>query len=104
MLQHLSAPGTVHYSVETICVLKWWPWTAVYTLNIFCFIYLLHFCLLYGLIACTVVIALLLVLLQGVNVDFPPNKLKQGFGEHAVFVLDHLADAALKSTNFTWKK
>jgi Intra-flagellar transport protein 57. len=43
-------------------------------------------------------------LLQGVNVDFPPNKLKQGFGEHAVFVLDHLADAALKSTNFTWKK
>jgi len=43
-------------------------------------------------------------LLQGINVDFPPNKLKQGFGEHAVFVLDHLADAALKSTNFTWKK
>jgi estrogen-related receptor beta like 1 len=37
-------------------------------------------------------------------VDFPPNKLKQGFGEHAVFVLDHLADAALKSTNFAWKK
>jgi hypothetical protein len=42
--------------------------------------------------------------LQGVNVDFPPNKLKQGFGEHAVFVLDHLADAALKSNSFTWKK
>jgi len=43
-------------------------------------------------------------LLQGISVDFPPNKLKQGFGEHAVFVLDQLADAALKSTNFTWKK
>lgn len=43
-------------------------------------------------------------LLQGVSVDFPPNKLKQGFGEHALFVLDHLADAALKSTNFMWKK
>jgi hypothetical protein len=43
-------------------------------------------------------------LFQGINVDFPPNKLKQGFGEHAVFVLDHLADTALKSTNFTWKK
>lgn len=41
---------------------------------------------------------------MGISVDFPPNKLKQGFGEHAVFVLDHLADAALKSTNFTWKK
>ncbi|PNF24819.1 Intraflagellar transport protein 57-like protein [Cryptotermes secundus] len=40
----------------------------------------------------------------GVSVDFPPNKLKQGFGEHALFVLDHLADAALKSTNFMWKK
>jgi estrogen-related receptor beta like 1 len=41
---------------------------------------------------------------MGINVNFPPNKLKQGFGEHAVFVLDHLVDAALKSTNFAWKK
>jgi estrogen-related receptor beta like 1 len=43
-------------------------------------------------------------LFQGVSVDFPPNKLKQGFGEYALFVLDNLADAALKSTNFVWKK
>jgi estrogen-related receptor beta like 1 len=43
-------------------------------------------------------------LFQGVNVDFPPSKLKQGFGGHAIFVLDHLADAALKSTNFAWRK
>jgi estrogen-related receptor beta like 1 len=56
------------------------------------------------LIACVITIAVLFHLLQGVNVDFPPNKLKQGFGEQAVFVLDHLAHAALKSTNFTWKK
>ncbi|CAB0043891.1 unnamed protein product [Trichogramma brassicae] len=37
-------------------------------------------------------------------VDFPPNKLKQGVGEHAVFVLDHLADNAIKVSNFKWQK
>ncbi|GLV33098.1 Intraflagellar transport 57 [Carabus blaptoides fortunei] len=40
----------------------------------------------------------------GVTVDFPPNKLKQGVGEHAIFVLDQLADAALKATSFEWQK
>lgn len=42
--------------------------------------------------------------LQGISVDFPPNKLKQGVGEQVVYVLNHLADAALKSVNFQWKK
>ncbi|KAF5302271.1 hypothetical protein FQA39_LY10310 [Lamprigera yunnana] len=37
-----------------------------------------------------------------VTVDFPPNKLKLGFGEHVVYVLNHLADAALAKTDFTW--
>lgn len=54
--------------------------------------------------SCFITVSQLFYLLQGVNVDFPPNKLKQGFGEHALFVLDHLADAALKNTSFTWKK
>lgn len=37
-------------------------------------------------------------------VDFAPNKLKQGYGEHAIYVLDKLADAALKHNKFQWKK
>ncbi|XP_042222192.1 intraflagellar transport protein 57 homolog isoform X2 [Homarus americanus] len=40
----------------------------------------------------------------GIAVDFPPNKLKVGYGEHAIFVLDRLADFALKQDNFLWKK
>ncbi|KAK3887437.1 hypothetical protein Pcinc_008440 [Petrolisthes cinctipes] len=40
----------------------------------------------------------------GVTVDFPPSKLKSGCGEHAIFVLDRLADFALKHVNFIWKK
>lgn len=36
------------------------------------------------------------------SVDFPPSKLKQGCGEHCLYVLDRLADEALKSTNFKW--
>lgn len=95
----MSAPGTVDYSVS-----KQWPWTAVYTLNVFCFIYLLHFLPAVWPDCSYCCHCIISYLLQGINVDFPPNKLKQGFGEHAVFVLDHLADAALKSTNFTWKK
>lgn len=39
-----------------------------------------------------------------VSVEFPPNKLKQGIGEHAVYVLDNLADNALKVEKFQWKK
>lgn len=39
-----------------------------------------------------------------VQVEFPPNKLKQGSGEHAIYVLDNLADEALKIQKFQWKK
>nr|CAG4643386.1 EOG090X0ADS [Ilyocryptus agilis] len=38
----------------------------------------------------------------GVPIEFPPNRLKQGCGEHVVFVLDRLADYALKVNNFAW--
>ena len=38
----------------------------------------------------------------GVTIDFPPSKLKQGYGEHAIFVLDRLSDEALRHTHFTW--
>lgn len=37
-------------------------------------------------------------------VEFPPNKLKQGVGEHAIYVLDNLADQAIKVSKFKWKK
>ncbi|KAL6447291.1 hypothetical protein ACFW04_001503 [Cataglyphis niger] len=51
-------------------------------------------------------IALILDFLREINVpvEFPPNKLKQGIGEHAVYVLDNLADNALKAEKFKWKK
>lgn len=39
-----------------------------------------------------------------VPVEFPPNKLKQGVGEQAVYVLDNLADQAIRASNFQWKK
>lgn len=39
-----------------------------------------------------------------VSIEFPPNKLKQGSGEHAIYVLDNLADGALKAQKFQWKK
>lgn len=39
-----------------------------------------------------------------IPVEFPPNKLKQGTGEHAVYVLDNLADNAIKVQKFKWKK
>uniref|UniRef100_A0A6A7G0A5 Intraflagellar transport protein 57 homolog n=1 Tax=Hirondellea gigas TaxID=1518452 RepID=A0A6A7G0A5_9CRUS len=38
------------------------------------------------------------------NIDFPPSKLKAGNGEHVIYVLDSLADFALKHTAFTWQK
>jgi len=41
---------------------------------------------------------------MGVSIDFAPSKLKQGFGEQAIFVLDRLSDETLRSTNFTWNK
>ncbi|XP_076672353.1 intraflagellar transport 57 isoform X2 [Andrena cerasifolii] len=51
-------------------------------------------------------IALTLDHLRDLNVpvEFPPNKLKQGSGEHAIYVLDNLADEALKTQKFQWKK
>ncbi|XP_003708423.1 intraflagellar transport 57 [Megachile rotundata] len=51
-------------------------------------------------------IALILDHLRDINVpvEFPPNKLKQGSGEHAIYVLDNLADHALKIQKFQWKK
>ena len=42
--------------------------------------------------------------LQGHTVDFPPSKLKQGCGEHCIYVLDRLADEALIATGFRWRK
>ena len=39
-----------------------------------------------------------------VSVEFPPNKLKQGVGEHAVYVLDKLSDYAIKTLKFKWEK
>ncbi|XP_014213270.1 intraflagellar transport protein 57 homolog [Copidosoma floridanum] len=39
-----------------------------------------------------------------VPVEFPPNKLKQGVGEQAVYVLDNLADYAMKFLKFKWEK
>ncbi|KZC09769.1 PREDICTED: intraflagellar transport protein 57 homolog [Dufourea novaeangliae] len=51
-------------------------------------------------------IALILDHLRDINVsiEFPPNKLKQGSGDHAIYVLDNLADEALKIQKFQWKK
>ena len=40
----------------------------------------------------------------GVTIDFAPSKLKQGFGEQALFVLDRLSDEALRATQFTWSQ
>ncbi|XP_044733599.1 intraflagellar transport protein 57 homolog [Chrysoperla carnea] len=40
----------------------------------------------------------------GVVVDFPPNKLKQGFGEQVIYVLNQLANAVLQKNNFLWNK
>ncbi|XP_053408903.1 intraflagellar transport protein 57 homolog isoform X1 [Mercenaria mercenaria] len=42
------------------------------------------------------------IMINNYSVDFPPSKLKQGCGEHCLYVLDRLADEALKHTNFRW--
>lgn len=42
--------------------------------------------------------------LQGISVDFPPSKLKQGWGEQVIFVLSRLAEQALMKKGFNWKK
>ncbi|XP_040574524.1 intraflagellar transport protein 57 homolog [Lepeophtheirus salmonis] len=41
---------------------------------------------------------------QGIAIDFPPSKLKQGCGEQAIFVLDRLSDEALRIVGFEWAK
>ncbi|MFT7813774.1 intraflagellar transport protein 57 homolog [Arapaima gigas] len=41
---------------------------------------------------------------MGGQVDFPPSKLKSGSGEHVCYVLDRLAEEALKKKGFTWMK
>uniref|UniRef100_T1D1P4 Putative intraflagellar transport protein n=1 Tax=Cupiennius salei TaxID=6928 RepID=T1D1P4_CUPSA len=41
---------------------------------------------------------------MGVAVDFPPSKLKQGWGEQVIFVLSRLADQALLKNGFRWKR
>ncbi|XP_035525993.1 intraflagellar transport protein 57 homolog [Morone saxatilis] len=40
----------------------------------------------------------------GVKVDFPPSKLKSGSGEHVCFVLDRLAEEALKRRGFSFRR
>ncbi|CAD8122680.1 unnamed protein product [Paramecium sonneborni] len=40
----------------------------------------------------------------GIEVDFPPLKLKQGFGEYVVYVLLQLATRALQKKKFQYKK
>ncbi|XP_019940952.2 intraflagellar transport protein 57 homolog [Paralichthys olivaceus] len=40
----------------------------------------------------------------GVKVDFPPSKLKSGSGEFVCFVLDRLAEEALRRRGFSFKK
>ncbi|CAF95665.1 unnamed protein product [Tetraodon nigroviridis] len=40
----------------------------------------------------------------GVKVDFPPSKLKSGSGEQVCFVLDRLADQALRRTGFSFRR
>lgn len=40
----------------------------------------------------------------GIAVDFAPSKLKQGYGETALYILDRFADEALKLRKFSWKQ
>lgn len=40
----------------------------------------------------------------GVLADFPPAKLKTGSGEQVCYVIDKLADEALKGRKFAWQK
>lgn len=41
---------------------------------------------------------------QGHTVEFAPNKLKSGAGEHCVRVLDLLSDSALSAQSFAWRR
>lgn len=40
----------------------------------------------------------------GVKVDFPPSKLKSGCGEYVCYVLDQLAEVAVKKKGFSFKR
>jgi len=42
--------------------------------------------------------------LKGHKGDFPPSRLKSGSGEQCLWVLDRLADEALKAKKFAWKR
>ncbi|KAI5709579.1 hypothetical protein M8J75_001397 [Diaphorina citri] len=35
---------------------------------------------------------------------FPPNKLKQGYGQHVIYILDAVADRGLKQNKFNFKR
>lgn len=39
----------------------------------------------------------------GMEIDFPPMKLRQAYGEHVCKVLLFLTDAVLAATGFTWR-
>ncbi|CAG0895885.1 unnamed protein product [Cyprideis torosa] len=41
---------------------------------------------------------------MGISVDFPPSRLKQGCGEQVIYLLDRLADEALKVNTFSWER
>ncbi|KAM8976045.1 intraflagellar transport protein 57 homolog [Pelodytes ibericus] len=40
----------------------------------------------------------------GIPADFPPSKLKSGYGEQVCYVLDCLTEEVLKNIGFTWKR
>jgi len=40
----------------------------------------------------------------GLNTDFPPSRLKAGYGDEVCYILDQLTDKALKSANFQWDR
>lgn len=45
-----------------------------------------------------------MIYLQGIPADFPPSKLKQGYGEYVCYILDRLSEEALKATQFQWSR
>lgn len=40
----------------------------------------------------------------GLNTDFPPSRLKTGYGDEVCYILDQLTDKALKSAHFQWDR
>nr|XP_018916032.1 PREDICTED: intraflagellar transport protein 57 homolog [Bemisia tabaci] len=39
-----------------------------------------------------------------IDVDFPPNKLKQGHGQHVIYILDSLCNKILENIKYKWLK